>query len=99
MMKQVTLPWIPDYFTIALYQQSQFFVAHELQSNLYCRNVMMLLAIKDLSKLLISIQLQEEQASKKGWIVKRTPARPASQQAIERVRKVGIILRNVVIEP
>jgi hypothetical protein len=99
MAKEVIIPWIPDYFTIALYPMSGAYVAHELQSNIWCRAPILLDALKNLSKKLIDIQLALDKATKNGRKVKRTPEKAASQKSFEIARKTGIILRNVVLEP
>lgn len=99
MRKKVTLPWIPTYYTIALYQQGMDYIAHELQSDLWVRDMVMLTALKRLKDRLIGIQLQEEKADKEGVKIIRNEPREPSVQLIERIQKTGVILRNVVLEP
>lgn len=98
-MKEALLPWLPDYFTIALYPVGSYYVAHELQSNLLAKDMMALQALKTLERRLIEVQVAIENAQKKGWKIKRTPEAPASAKVYETAKKTGIIMRNVVLEP
>jgi len=99
--KEVLLPWIPDYFTIAIYPQGMDYVAHELQSGLWFRDMVALTALRKLSARLREVQLAMEDADRAGMKI-RHPSEPGevSPKLLADIeRKKGVILRNVVIEP
>lgn len=99
--REVLLPWLPDYFTIAIYPQGMDFVAHELRSDLWVRDMIALTALRKLSDRLIEVQLATEKAQRQNYVVRHNhEGREASPKLLADIKKKkGVILRNVVIEP
>lgn len=99
--REVVLPWIPDYFTIAIYPQGNDYIASELQSGLFVRDMISLTALRKLSDRLMEVRLAVEKAQREGYKVSHpSEPREVSAKEMEAIRqRKGIVLRNVVIEP